>query len=213
MAQPIDLKELERRAFRSTFQDGLWDIYLGLLFLAFGFGPIYDWLGFSETADMVFHLSYVVVAFLLLYLGKRHITVPRLGRAKFGPARKRKIIKTRVVLGASVLLGLALWALFASGNDLTLNLVLLIFAVNILIVFGAMAYYLDFDRLYIYAVLYGLSLPVGRVLVVHAGLPDEAAVFWVTAGATVIVGIVLFVRFLRDYPIPPATEAINGNFG
>jgi hypothetical protein len=210
MARQIDLKELERRAFRSTFQDGLWDIYLGLLFLAFGFGPIYDWLGFSRTADMVFHLSYVLVAFIILYLGKRYITVPRLGRAKFGPARKRKIIKTRVVLVVSVLLGLVMWALFASGHDLALNLVLVIFAVNILIVFGAMAYYLDFDRLYIYAVLYGLSLPVGRVLVVHAGLPDEAAVFWVTAGATVIVGIVLFVRFVRDYPVPPA-EAVNGH--
>jgi hypothetical protein len=202
MGRQIDLKELERRAFRSTFQDGLWDIYLGLLFLAFAFGPIYDWLGFSKTADMVFQLGYVVVAFLLLYLGKRYITVPRLGQVKFGPARKRKIIKTRVVLGISVVLGLTVWALFASGHDLALNMLLLIFAVNILVVFGAMAYYLDFDRLYIYAVLYGLSLPVGRVL----GLPNEAAVFWVTAGATVIVGIVLFVRFLRDYSVPPIEE-------
>jgi hypothetical protein len=206
MAQRIDLKERERRAFRSTFQDGLWDVFLGMVFLAFGFGPIYEWLGFSETADMVFHLGYVLTAFLIFYLGKIYITVPRLGRAKFGPARRRKIIKTRVVLGASVLLGLGMWALFASGNDLALNLVLLVFALNTLVVLGAMAYYLDFDRLYIYAVLYALSLPVGRVLVVHAGLPDEAAVFWVTAGATVIVGIVLFVRFVRDYPLPTAEE-------
>ena len=200
MVQPMDLKALERRAFRSTFQDGLWDIYLGLVFLAFGFGPIYDWLGFSKTANMVFQLGYITVAFVLFYLGKRYVTVPRLGRAKFGPARKRRIIKTRLVLGASVLLGLAIWALFASGNDLGLNLVLIIFAANILIVFGAMAYFLDFERLYIYGVLYALSLPVGHVL----GLRDEAVVFWVTAGATVIVGIVLFVRFLGEYPVPAA---------
>jgi hypothetical protein len=203
MAQPIDLKELERRAFRSTFQDGLWDIYLGLLFLAFGFGPIYEWLGFSMTADMVFHLSYVLVAFLILWFGKRYITVPRLGRAKFGPARRQKIIKTRLVLGASVLLGLAVWALFSSGHGLGVDLILLVFAANILIVFGAMAYFLDFDRLYIYAVLYALSMPVGQALEEHAGLPDAGAVFWVTAGATLVTGIVRFVRFLRDYSVPP----------
>ena len=202
MVQQIDLKARERRAFRSTFQDGLWDIYLGLVFLAFGFGPIYDWLGFSKTANMVFQLSYIMVAFLLFYLGKRYVTVPRLGRAKFGPARKRKIIKTRLVLGASVLLGLAIWALFASGNDLGPNLVLMIFAVNILVVFSAMAYFLDFERLYIYAVLYALSLPLGSVL----GLRDEAVVFWVTAGATVIVGIVLFVRFIGEYSVPATEE-------
>ena len=27
----INLKEIERKAFRSTYQDGLWDIYFGLI--------------------------------------------------------------------------------------------------------------------------------------------------------------------------------------
>jgi hypothetical protein len=199
MSQPIDLKELERRAFRSTFQDGLWDIYLGLLFLAFGFGPIYEWLGFSETTQDLCHLVYVIVTFMIFLLGKRYITVPRLGWVKFGPARKRKIIKTRLVLAVSVLLGLILWALFASGNPIGLPLVLVIFSANILIVMGAMAYFLDFERLYIYAVAWALSLPVGELL----DLKEETAVFWVTAGSVVVMGIVLFMRFLRDYPILP----------
>ena len=34
MQPEINLKELERRAWRSVFQDGLWDIYLGLLLMA-----------------------------------------------------------------------------------------------------------------------------------------------------------------------------------
>jgi hypothetical protein len=32
VSKSINLKELERKAWRSVFQDGLWDIYLGLLF-------------------------------------------------------------------------------------------------------------------------------------------------------------------------------------
>jgi hypothetical protein len=210
MSQQIDLKERERQAFRSTFQDGLWDIYLGLLFLAFGFAPIYNWLGMSEAEDMVFHLVYVLVIFLILWLGKRYITVPRLGLVKFGPARRRRIIETRVVLTGSVLLGLAVYVLFATGNKLDLDLILLVFGANILIVFGAMAYFLDFDRLYIYAVLYALSLPGGPLLENHAGLPDAGNTFFLSAGLTLIVGIVLFVRFLRDYPLPPDEEVPDG---
>jgi hypothetical protein len=211
MSQQIDLKERERQAFRSTFQDGLWDIYLGLLFLAFGFAPIYNWLGMSETADMAFHTVYVLVIFLIIWLGKRYITVPRLGRAKFGPARKRRIIKTRVVLTGSVLLGLVAFALFATGNKVAVDLILLVFSANILIVFGTMAYFLDFDRLYIYAVLYALSLPVGQLLERHAGLPDADYIFFLSAGPTVIVGMVLFVRFMRNYPLPPDEEVPDGN--
>ena len=35
MTQALDLKELERLAFRRTYQDGLYDIYLGGIFVSF----------------------------------------------------------------------------------------------------------------------------------------------------------------------------------
>ena len=36
MSEMIDLHHVERRAWRLYFQDGLWDIFLGLLFLGTG---------------------------------------------------------------------------------------------------------------------------------------------------------------------------------
>ena len=36
MSEMIDLHHVERRAWRLYFQDGLWDIFLGLLFLGWG---------------------------------------------------------------------------------------------------------------------------------------------------------------------------------
>ena len=39
MTQNINLKALEKKAWRSVFQDGLWDIFLGLLLMAFGLRP------------------------------------------------------------------------------------------------------------------------------------------------------------------------------
>ena len=34
MSTSINLKEIERKAFRTTYQDGLWDMYFGLVVVA-----------------------------------------------------------------------------------------------------------------------------------------------------------------------------------
>ena len=39
MSQEVDLKEAERKVFRSTFQDGLVEIMLGCIVLMFAIGP------------------------------------------------------------------------------------------------------------------------------------------------------------------------------
>ena len=36
MAQKISLKHAERKVFRMTFQDGLWDIYIGIILFGLG---------------------------------------------------------------------------------------------------------------------------------------------------------------------------------
>ena len=40
MTEPLNLKEIEKKAWRSTFEDGLWDIYLGSLFFIMGVSPL-----------------------------------------------------------------------------------------------------------------------------------------------------------------------------
>jgi hypothetical protein len=149
MSHNLDLKTLERRAFRSTFQDGLWDIWLGLVFLMFAIGPLLEEAGVSYTATMIIWLGSNVVAFLFLWVGKKHITTPRLGLVRFGLQRKAKLKKTRLVLVISVLVGLLAWLAVSSGAKPGMAVVLGAFAANIIIVFGLMAYFMDFDRLYV----------------------------------------------------------------
>ncbi len=90
MSEQLNLKELERRAYRSTFQDGLWDLYLAGLMACLG---ILGVIGLRDTETWVWLIGYTVLVggvLGLFMLGKRYITVPRLGIAKFGPARKRR---------------------------------------------------------------------------------------------------------------------------
>ncbi len=37
MSAELNLKEIERKAFQSAYQDGLWDIYYGLIVVCMSF--------------------------------------------------------------------------------------------------------------------------------------------------------------------------------
>ena len=216
MSEKIDLKELERRAFRSTFQDGLWDIFLGLLLLNIGIGTIVG--GMLEEAEMSLTwivLMIVPLPFLVLiafWAGKKFITAPRIGLVKFGPQRKAKMRNLRAVLFVSVLLLVIMvfWGWAAMGNGLPqwmrgIPLPLYVWPVQTIVVFGLAAYFLDVPRFYAYGVLYGLPLPVGMLLVKNTDVTALGSVvitYGVPVGVMVLIGMILFVRFLRQYPAP-----------
>jgi hypothetical protein len=212
MSHTIDLKELERKAYRSFFEDGIWDIYLGLLLLAMGGGPALLALGAPVVWAAIAPLTVVVLGMLVFFGGKKYLTVPRLGAVQFGPARTQRRKKTSVVLACSVVVGIALLALSATRSLPSLGLagvptVAIIFAANCVIVFSLGAYYLDFSRLYICGLLYAVPFPLAVVL---AERWSPAAGFLVayalSAGPMILVGLILLVRFLREYPVAAQPE-------
>jgi hypothetical protein len=214
MSHTINLKELERKAFRSTFQDGLWDMYLGFLLLTMGMGPLLPSLDTSVMWTLVILLMLSVLAWLAFWAGKKFITTPRMGLVKFGPQRKAKLKKTRAVLFLSALLGMIMFVLRAMWNiewAARIPIPAYVWAVQAIVVFGLGAYFLDVSRFYAYGVLYAIPLPVGIVLLQNTGLPGLMFLpFGVSGGIMVIIGVVLFIRFLREYPLP-AVEASDGN--
>jgi hypothetical protein len=229
MSQTIDLKELERKAFRSTFQDGLWDIFLGLLLLNVGVGAL---LGGADDMSLKFLLgsmlgltAFAGLVLLGFWAGKKFITAPRIGQVRFGEQRKAKMRNLRAVLFVSVLLGAIMavlgWA--AAGGGLPqwmreIPIPLYVWPVQTIVVFGLGAYFLDVSRFYAYGVLYGLPLPLGILLARNtdlSGTSSMAITFGVAGGVMVLIGAVLFVRFLREYPLPehdpPSERALNGD--
>jgi hypothetical protein len=214
MSQSINLKELERKAFRSTFQDGLWDMYLGFLLLIMGMGPVLPALNKSVIWTLVILLMLSVLAWLAFWAGKKFITTPRMGLVRFGPQRKAKLKKTRAVLFLSALLGVITLVLRAMWNiewAARIPVPAYIWAVQAIVVFGLGAYFLDVSRFYAYGVLYAIPVPVGIVLLQNTGLPGFMFLpFGVSGGIMVIIGVVLFTRFLREYPVVPE-EASYGN--
>jgi hypothetical protein len=217
MSERINLKEVERKAWRSFFQDGLWDIYLGLLLLGMGSSSLGRYVGLPEESgwSLLPNLIWAIVSMLILWVGKRFVTVPRMGRVKLGPKGKARKRKTRVLLTASVLVGVVVFAiaLVARGNPpRRLNLAVVfpaVYALNMLVVFSLGAYFLDFARLYLIGVMYALPVPLLITLDEIAGIDIGFGAFAAPAAVILLIGMVLFIRFLRDYPVPeeaPPTE-------
>ncbi len=208
MAQEIDLKELERKAFKSTFQDGLWDIFLGLLLLAMA---AFAWLSDTNLPPWTQWLLFItmeVLAIVVLWVGKKYITVPRMGRVKLGPAGQARQKKTRWLLAVSVITGALLFivsiVIGTSQPDwLQPGLIFpAVWVANMLIVFGLIAYFCRFNRLYVIGFLYAICLPLDIALKKMAEVYFPTLALGAPAVIILTIGIVVFIRFLREYPLP-----------
>ena len=212
MSQSIDLKDLERRAFRANFQDGLWDIFLGLLLLQMSFGPVSGSSSeLSEIAILAFILVYTTIVLGSFWYIKKTIVLPRLGVVKYGPARQKKRKKLSLALALSVLLGVLVFlgaiTLYQKGapqeisGPVLLAALATVFGVTAVIVFSLMAYFMDFPRAYLYGWFYALGV-ISTFWLLEQGVTFP----WIAlllSGTMILIGLTLFVRFLHYHPLPP----------
>lgn len=199
MSQNIDLKQIERKAYLSYYQDGLLDIFLGLGILIFAIGMA------TDTATYVGGLlgALIIPSWAA---AKRFVTIPRLGVVKFGPERKIRIEREkrffRIFLALTLLAGAALLIpLYAKGIPPWLHAWLkkFIFAPMGLIGvvgLGFLAYWKQINRYYAYAVLVLVAVFVRPIL--NAPAPQ----YLISLGLIILLsGLAVLLRFLRNYPI------------
>jgi hypothetical protein len=211
MTNQINLKEIERKAFRSTYQDGLWDLYLGLVVVAMaifiyrppeGYGP----------ANIFLMIAAFSLAYALFWAGKKFITLPRMGQVRFGPRRKRRALTLALILGAVVLVQAGVVALSVLGwlnpqvgaaiNNFLQDrdvMDLAVAAIGALFIGPSMiliAYLTDFPRGYYIAIMMSLAV----FLMIWLNQPVYPILI---GGLIALPGLALFVSFLRKYPLPP----------
>jgi cytochrome bd-type quinol oxidase subunit 2 len=198
MEQEINLKQLERKAWKSYHQDGLWDVFFGILLLSLGVTALTN----SNTVHVVLTLA----ALAVFFCGKRFVTVPRMGLVAFGAERKAKKTKIAAVLTLTFVLGVALYIVvtLSSGavewmRDQTVLFPLGV-GVMMLAVFTLMGCWMDFGRMYFIGLVFALAF-TGMMLL------HNPIVFFVAGTVVLLPGLFIFVRFLRRYPLPPGPEA------
>ncbi len=216
MSQQISLKEAEKKAFRSVFNDGLWDLFLGCFFLTFIIGI------FLSPSLGDFWSSAVLVpiwglTFLAIWQIRRRVVVPRIGTVTFGRARRAKLKRFSVVMLiiniAAFILGIVAAMNVGRISGQTTST---LFGLFLLLGFSLAAYLLDCARLYLYGLLVGASPLVGEWLWIHGWASHHGfpITFGASAGIMIIIGLVLLVRLLRANPLPvdgtPSEESCNG---
>lgn len=204
MSQQISLKGAERKAFRATQNDGLWDVLLGCFALMFVIAP-YLSTSLGDFWSSAVFLPFWALVYLAIGLVRKHVVKPRLGTVRFGPARRARLARFTVVMLAvnivTLILGfVAAWKIGSVPGQMFS----IVFGMGLLTGFSLAAYFLDFSRLYVYGLLVGLSPLVGEWLwrrgyAAHHGFP---LTFGISASIMILVGLALFVRLLRDNPVP-----------
>ncbi len=205
MSPVISLKEAERRAFRATFQDGLWDILIGCIFLQFAVGPSLTDFGLGDFWSSMLFLPFYLLVYAGVRAGKKYIVAPRIGLVTYHQTRRARLKKVQVIALIILVIGLIVGIVaFINISSLSGWIFPALFSLVILVWFSSAAYFLDFSRLYIYAVMTSLAPLVGELLFRYAGAVHHGypIVFGFSAAVMIGTGLILFVRFLRDYPIP-----------
>ncbi len=199
MTQETDFKKLQVRTYQFYQQDGLIDIIIGLMIIAFGLNMVFD------NSAFLFMGWFPIILYVPM---KNRITVPRIGYVKFYASNK---IVIGLVLAGLLVLMLGMFVFFISGPDiispefqvwLKQYYMLLLGVVAALCFLGAGAL-TGITRLYFYSVLILVIFSLGTWF---NSLP---ALYVILTGVIVeAVGIWMLVRFLRNYPL---AEQVNAN--
>ena len=203
MSQQISLKNAERKVFRSTLSDGLWDVFLGCFALEFAIAPLLSVRMGDFWSSAVF-LPFFGVVYLIIKFIRRHVIAPRTGTVEFGGARKTRLKKFTTIMLVFNIIALVLGLVVAlEFNRIPGVTPTLLFGLILLIGFSTAAYFLDFPRLYVYGLMGALGLPIGEWLFQNMGASHHGfpIVFGVIAGIMFITGLVLFTLFLRNNPL------------
>ena len=200
MVEDISLKEIQRKVYMTFFQDGLWDIFLGLFILGWGLAILTD-------------LAYLPgVTFIGLYFAiwgiKKRLTYPRIGYARFSETSRRRITTKFIILGVAVLLvGVMVAVLWGTRTrpQWLADYFPLIFNGILAAIVCFVAYWARVKRFYGYAVLIFLGA------VFHLWLGIEWEFGFIGAGGIILLtGLGVLIIFLRKYP-KMVEEAQNSN--
>ena len=201
MTEKIDLKKIEKQTYRFTFTDGLYDMVYGSLIFFAAIAPI-----LREILYPSYIIFMILPAPLILILGKRYITIPRIGIAKLNLNRTKSKNKIRLLIAILfpiivvmvVLTFLGVYNIEVGGYIVPVGAGL--FA---LILLSFIAYILDYPHFYLYAVSIGLGIPLAELLKPIFGEPLHYLISFGISGTLILFyGIITLIKFLNKYPTP-----------
>ncbi len=201
MSEIVNLKELKRQIYLYNSEDGLVDLAIGLV--SFGFGALL----LVDLPAMVGVLG--LIPLLTWYLGKRYLTLPRVGSIQPNQGMKTQFVGFSVSMIA-IGVGVLLLFILAAGpeTDLLADHSLALFGFVLALVISALGLLMKTNRLYYYAMLVFLAMAIGEILNKSIDSVDVYLLAVIIAGGLIILaGIIVLIRFLNKYPVVVMEES------
>jgi len=203
MSETIDLKELEKKAWKSTLEDGIFEIYFGILHLSLALGIVLDKI-LPESLSAIITLSFIGLGFIFFLIAKKYISQPRIGKVKFARPRIMRYVKTIALLTVNFIVILIIYLIRFSLKIPMYLYGLIVGLLFFTLPLSFVAYLLQFNRLYVIAILTGLSFFLDEIfaLLTIPGPFDSLLAFGIISIIIISIGIVVFIQFLQKYPLP-----------
>ena len=196
MTQNINLKEIEKKAYRDSQQDGLMEVMMGLILMTFG--------GFFYSPVFAFYILLIVFAGRIVESIRRRYTHPRIGFVKFHEENPKDAL-TGVFLFevAVIVIMFTLISIFGEVTDYSqwVKWSPLFFG---MILVGPFAHAqsrsgnVRYTGYAILSVVLGLFFSLAEFASGRTGL----ILYLVLMGGFLLIsGLFIFARFLRRYPL------------
>ena len=210
MSENKTLRAVDRKIFKTSFKDGLLDIFLASFVLMFAVAPLLSGTLGDFWSSFIF-LPFWGLVYLVLWYLRRKVISPRIGTVTWGEMRKKKLrVGSIIMLILNFLfLGLGIISFLApieSGFAMSIR-----FGIMILLLFSGAGYIFDYEPLYVYGVLITLAMPIGEWLYKNAGFSHHGypAVFGTVSGIMLLRGLYKFITLVKSTPIPTGEKEYN----
>ena len=197
MTQEINLKEIEKKAYRDSQQDGLMEVMMGLILITFG--------GFFYSPIFAFYILLIIFSKKIVGYIRRRYTYPRIGFVKFHEENPKDAL-TGVFLFefAVIVIIFTLISIFGDLKDYSqwVKWSPLFFGMILVGPFAHAASRSGSIRYTGYAIL-SVVLGLFFTLIEFGSGCAGLILYLVFIGAFLFLsGLVIFTLFLRKYPLP-----------
>jgi hypothetical protein len=211
MSEAINLRDVQRRTKQlSKFEDGLWDLLIGSIFMLLAFYPSTREL-LGPTWNMAFFLFLLALLVVGQLVARHFISGPRMGYVQPRRTPQMRLLLIVTVVMFLLTLGLVLLTLFSpgllsSGSEPSTPTLARSYGVEWIVVFimgaifSVMGYRFGVARLFFYGWMLGLAY-LASVYMVHTAAWTFHFPAAIAAGIILVIGFTLLLRFLRNYPI------------
>lgn len=195
MSENIDLKKVRHQVYLFYSEDGLADLAIGLMILGFGIFLLVD------LPALVGLLG--LLPFLVWYLGKLSLVVPRVGSIQ--PDKKMKKSFRGFFINLC-LIGVGVFTLYllnrGTGESFFAKHPLSLFGFVLALAISSLGMILKTNRFYLYGLLVFAAMAVGELLASSITAVDPFLLSVISAGGIILLaGSFVLARFLNKYPV------------